>query len=374
MTDNKTAEKQESILGEIIIYAVLIIVLLMFLLQIIDRVAEQKEITSFPAKDINISVEKELEKMMDSLAMTLREQGVQNTDRVMAELQHIAEYTKNNPHPISEDQMEQMKKELARFRKNMESYPELISEKLDRIIVLIKKQKPSEVIYASESKSDAPESKSDAPESKSDAPESKSDAPESKSDAPESKSDTSESKSDTSESKPENKKPRADTGKKSLPPPKVSPDYPYGGQNDIRKIPNPKERKKAAVPPAAAEEEKPVFRIADSILDRNIIRQAIDKEEEGISGKKLCINKNSTVHFLSNQMLVRLVRVYPPDRWNPGSAMIDLTHPRLGMRRFSEMEEGTTRPFEYNSKTYFLELLKIHKNCADIAVYERKNS
>ncbi|MEE4357390.1 MAG: hypothetical protein V2I97_13065 [Desulfococcaceae bacterium] len=362
MADNKTDGNQESILGEIIIYAVLIIILLIFLLRIIDRVGEQKEISSLPAKNISDSVEEELKKMLASFTQTLKEQGIQNTDRVMAELQHIAGYVKSSsPHPVSENQMEQMKKELARFRKNMESYPKRISEKLDHIIVLIENQKPAEVIYASESKTDASELKTDASESKTDASESKTDASESKTDAP--------------ESKPENKKPRADTGKKSLLPPKVSPDYTYEGQNDIRKAPNAEKRKKTAAPVLpVAEKEKPVFRIADSILDRNIIRQVIDKEEEGISGKKLCINKNTTVHFLSNQMLVRLVRVYPPDRWNPGSAMIDLTHPRLGMRRFSEMEEGTTRPFEYNSKTYFLELMKIHKNCADIAVYERKSS
>jgi len=123
------------------------------------------------------------------------------------------------------------------------------------------------------------------------------------------------------------------------------------------------------------EEISPVFTLPDNVLTSQELNALRQMEKDAISTKTLCKNKQNTVHFLSSQLLVRLVDIYPSDNlYSSSVAMIDVTHPRLGLRRFSEMEEGTVRPFEYGSKVFFLELLKIYPNCADVAVYERKSS
>jgi len=113
------------------------------------------------------------------------------------------------------------------------------------------------------------------------------------------------------------------------------------------------------------------FPIGDKITTDEIIEEKVEKKDN-IFGKTICLghNQNSnTVHIMENQMLIKIIAL---DLFKK-TASLDISHPTLGLRRFTNMEQGTRRPFEYGKKTYFCELIEIvNKKCVNISVYERQ--
>ncbi|MEZ4525805.1 MAG: hypothetical protein R2941_07790 [Desulfobacterales bacterium] len=368
--DKNAAEERDSIFGEIVIYSVLIFVLLTFLLWVINRLELEKK-TASPSAGLSV-MEKEAEKnvlsdfpgiqnpktefsedkteepALSAGPVTL-DWHIRDLEKIIQDFENIeskiSDYLKNHTADLSESDRALIHEELEKLRKDMDSHPERISEKLDRIISLIEKQnkgKELQAVTPVKAKIRPPEAgKKTAEET------------------------GTEEKAQVS----------ADTGKeKTLIAQK--PAEPDPVKKKETPVPEPVSQKAEMFEKTPGEEEKtPAFPIPDNILTGQEVSALHRMEHGGISAKTLCRNRQNTVHFLSSQLLVRLVDIHPPD--DPGSAgraVIDVTHPRLGLRRFSEMEEGTTRPFEYGSRVFFLELLKLYPNCADVAVYERKNS
>ncbi|QTA83130.1 Uncharacterized protein dnl_55240 [Desulfonema limicola] len=120
------------------------------------------------------------------------------------------------------------------------------------------------------------------------------------------------------------------------------------------------------------ESEAPLLPTGGKTTTDEIIQEKIeDKIEDKISGKTICLKPNdnqtsNSVHMMENQMLIKIISI------KRGSASLDISHPVFGLRKFTDMEEGTRMPFEYGTKTYFCELIEIKdKKCANVAVYER---
>ncbi len=307
-----------------------------------------------PPPDRGSIMEKKTDEPLASVSPPAHEWGIRDMDKIMEQFQNtadkITEYLKLHTEDIPDSERTRMTEELDKFRKSMEPWPELNSGKLDRIISLIEKKNDSKTLQAplSPVKAKIPH--------------------------PETGKKTVAEK--PAEPKPlEKEQVASDTGKEKTVIAQKAPD-PDPVQKKESPVPESVPQKLETFKKTAENEEKtPEFPIPDNILTNQEVSALRKMEDGAVSAKTLCKNRQNTVHFLSSQLLVRLVDIHPPD--DPGSAgraVIDVTHPRLGLRRFSEMEEGTTRPFEYGSGVFFLELLKLYPNCADVAVYERKNS
>ena len=298
----------------------------------ITQITDFAEIYS--RKDVS-PVTKKLGDLLDGLADAIKNREVRDTEKLMGLLEKmidkIAEYIKIQGKKISDSERKELTEKAENLKAGLmksytmkDAYP--VARKMDTVIALLA-QKREEIKKMEQPETEPPKTEL-----------------------------------------PKTEPPK--TGPPKMEPPKTEPP-----KTEPPKPEPPKPEPAKMEPANTKEENPPVFAIPDNMLTGQDINALQETEKNGISVKTLCKNRQNTVHFLSSQILVRLVDIYPSDEPNsPGVAVIDVTHPRLGLRRFSEIEEGTTRPFEYGTSVFFLELLKIYPNCADVAVYERKSS
>ncbi|MGE0083778.1 MAG: hypothetical protein AB7S75_05095 [Desulfococcaceae bacterium] len=309
-----------------------------------------KQLTDFAEiysrKDV-APVTKKLGELINDLAQAIKTREVKNTEAVMDYLEKmtdkITDYIEIQGSRISDSDRKDLTDKAEELKAGLKPYPMKeaypVAQKLNNIIMLLAKNKAggkkTEPVKTETAKTEPP--KTEPPK-------------------------TEPPKTEPPKTEP----PKTETPKTE--PPKTEPPKTEPPKTEPPKTEPPKTE-------TVKEEISPAFAIPDNLLTSQELNALSMMENNAVSSKTICKNRQNTVHFLSPQLLVRLVDIYPPDEPNsPGRAVIDVTHPRLGLRRFSEMEEGTTRPFEYGSRVFFLELLKIHPHCADVAVYERKNS